>query len=127
MADELQAIKRLFVLLGGQPQKVFPSTGSNIDAPVTQGVYVIRYNKIVVHVGRSVSGRKGLKQRLGNHLRGRSSFMKIYYSRDGEVLRHGHTYRYLEVPKSRERALLEAYAIGMLCPKHLGLGKKLDS
>jgi hypothetical protein len=42
----------------------------------------------------------------------------------GKKLREGHTYQYLKVRKRRQRALLEAYATGTLCPEYLGVGKK---
>ena len=40
--------------------------------------------------------------------------------RDGTTLRKGYTFSYMIVPDPRMRALLEAYAIGRLCPAHLG-------
>lgn len=75
-----------------------------------------------MHVGRSVRGREGLAQRLGNHLRGQSSFAKSYLKGNGRLLREGYTYQYLVVADNRARALLEHLAVGELCPEHLGLG-----
>lgn len=39
-------------------------------------------------------------------------------------LRGGYGFRYLTVKNPRQRALLEAYAIGVLCPAHIGLGEE---
>ena len=84
---------------------------------------MIRKGKTVLHVGRTLRGEGGLRQRLNNHLHGRSSFTKKFYKGRGRNLRSGHTYQFLVVEDARRRALLEAYAIGRLCPKHLGLGE----
>jgi len=90
-------------------------------APSKQGVYVIRKGQVVLHVGRTVGGKNGLRQRLKNHLYGSSSFTNKYLNGKGAVLRKRHTYQFLMVKKNeRLRSLLEAYAIGMLCPKHIG-------
>jgi hypothetical protein len=93
-----------------------------MDAPDLQGVYVI-YNARgkVLHVGRTPKGAKGLHQRLSNHLHGASSFTIKYLEGHGARLRRGGTFRYLVVASPRLRALLEAYAIGSLCPAHLGV------
>jgi len=34
-----------------------------------------------------------------------------------------YTYQYLEVTDPRQRALVECYAAGVLCPAHLGVGQ----
>jgi hypothetical protein len=61
-----------------------------------------------------------------NHLQGSSSFTNDYLKGKGAPLREeGYTYQYLELEDPRKRALLEAYAIGTLCPKHIGLGKQI--
>ena len=76
-----------------------------------------------MHVGRTVTGKRGLKQRLFNHLHGRSSFVIQSFAGSGAKLRGKFSFRYVLVPNNRLRALLEAYAIGRLCPRHLGVGE----
>ncbi len=94
--------------------------------PVTEkhAVYII-YNPegIVEHVGRSVRGRKGLVQRLTNHLYGNSSFVIKHLSGKGKKLRQGYQFQYLEIEDDRKRALVECLAAGELCPAHVGLGQ----
>jgi hypothetical protein len=87
-------------------------------------VYIIYKEEVVLHTGRTLRGKDGLQQRLKNHLHGSSSFTVEYLKGKGATLREGgYTYQYLELGDSRKRALLEAYAIGTLCPEHLGLGE----
>lgn len=92
-----------------------------MEAPLEPGVYVIRKEKNVLHVGRTSRAKYGIYQRLKNHLHGASSFTDKHLKGNGEALRKGQTYQYLIVKDARLRALLEAYTIGMLCPKHIGL------
>jgi hypothetical protein len=84
----------------------------------------------VLHVGQTYRARRGLHQRLANHLHGQSSFTikSDYLEQRGSTikgrcawLRKHCKYRYLVIKKHRLRALLEAYAIGHLCPDHIGL------
>ncbi len=121
---EQRKIRSLYETLLHTPLKKFPRTGMRFDVPADHGVYVI-YNARgkILHVGRTVRGKKGLIQRLKNHLRGQSSFMAIYFDRDLSKLRQGCQFRYLVVPNARERALLEAYTTGLLCPAHIGIGE----
>ena len=77
-----------------------------------------------MHVGKTSGGREGIQQRLKNHMQGSSSFVKKYFKRKYKKLRKTCRYQYIVVRKQRTRALLEAYAIGQLCPKHIGKGKK---
>ncbi|HVO28458.1 MAG TPA: GIY-YIG nuclease family protein [Candidatus Paceibacterota bacterium] len=104
----------------------FPQKGYIVppEVPNKQGVYVI-YDpkKKPVHVGRTVRGKKGLGQRLNNHLLGQSSFVQSYLKGHGKDLRGRFWFQYLEVLDDRERALLESLGIGTLCPEHLGLGR----
>jgi hypothetical protein len=99
----------------------------NIDKkaiPTNKGVYVIR-NKAneALHVGRTPRAKTGLKSRIENHLNGRSSFVRIYYKGNPSKLKEEEChFQYLEIDDARKRALLESYAVGKLCPKHLGLG-----
>lgn len=95
---EENKIRKLFDRLCEQNKFQFPKLRTKLDAPTTQGVYVIRCSAgKVMHVGRSVRGREGLAQRLGNHLRGQSSFAKSYLKGNGRLLREGYTYQYLVV------------------------------
>jgi hypothetical protein len=87
-------------------------------------VYIIYKEGVALHVGRTPRGKGGLRQRLKNHLHGSSTFTVKYMQGKGATLREGgYTYQYLELEDSRKRALLEAYAIGTLCPEYLGLGE----
>lgn len=102
---------------------VFPNKNGLLDAPITQGVYIIRRNNnLVLHVGRTLRGKNGLWQRLTNHLHGSSSFTKTYFKGKGDKLRGRCTYQFLEVPDEKKRAYVEGLAIGTLCPKHIGTG-----
>jgi hypothetical protein len=119
---ERQAVKDLFTALRKQPMLPFPQARKKLEAPLKPGVYVIREGAIVLHVGRTLRGKEGLHQRLTDHLHGNSSFTQDYLQGKGAKLREGHTHQSLVVEPSRLRALLEAYATGTLCPKHIGLG-----
>lgn len=121
---ENQEIEELFEELCCQPRRFFPGKYQSLDAPTVHGVYIVRGGNAVLHVGRTYRGKKGLFQRLYNHLHGTSSFTNEYLKGDGAILRgSNHTFQYLEVENARKRALLEAYAIGKLCPEHMGLGE----
>jgi hypothetical protein len=76
-----------------------------------------------MHIGRTLRGKKGLHQRIKNHLHGNYSFVIKKFNGSGCKLRKGFKYQFLKVRSDRKRALLEAYAIGNLCPNYIGLGK----
>jgi len=121
---EERKIKQLFRQLNSSRVYKFPPRGEDLIAPIEQGIYVIYDTKgLVVHVGRTQRGENGLRQRLNNHLRDQSSFAKSFLGKNGNRLRVGYKFRYLIIKDSRERALVEALAIGKLCPRHLGLGE----
>lgn len=121
---ESHEIEVLFEKLCNQPRGAFPQQHRSLEAPRTHGVYIIRQEETVLHVGRTIRGKNGLLQRLKNHLSGESSFIEKYLNGDGSILRNEkYFYQYLEVKDPRKRALLEAYAIGILCPAHIGLGE----
>jgi hypothetical protein len=122
MDSEPERIAQLFEVLVSSPIQVFPTRGLRLDCPDNRGVYVI-YSPAgsVLHVGRTPRARNGLRQRLNNHLRGQSSFSRKHLAGDGDVLRGSHSFRCIDVEHARDMALLEAYAIGCLCPAHLGL------
>jgi hypothetical protein len=114
----------LFDQLTRSPLQYFPPQGAKVSAPERQGVYIIYSpKKVVLHVGNTPRARGGIRQRLKNHMRGQSSFTRNYLKGDGARLRSGYGFRCLVVAKPRMRMLLEAYAIGHLCPKHIGLGQ----
>jgi hypothetical protein len=124
MNNESQEVKKLFGKLYRQTPYHFPQRRGKLEAPSRHGVYIILRKKTVLHVGRTLRGKKGLFQRLKNHLNGSSSFTKKHLKKKGSKLRKNeYRYQYLELEKPRKRAILEAYAIGMLCPKHIGLGE----
>jgi excinuclease UvrABC nuclease subunit len=119
MTLEKQKVEELFATLCTEPLHQFPPERQLLDAPSKPGVYIIRKGETVLHVGRTIR----LHQRLKNHLHGSSSFTNKYLKGEGAILRKGHTYRFIVVRHKRLRSLLEAHAIGMLCPKHIGLGQ----
>lgn len=124
MPRELVAVRKLYQQLLRARFTKFPRVGQRLVAPDTHGVYLIYSPRgRVLHVGRTVRGRKGLRQRLTNHLHGRSSFVIRFMYGERTRLRGSHAYAFVEVPDSRRRALLEAYATGHLCPRHLGVGE----
>lgn len=94
-----------------------------MEAPLQHGVYIIRNGERVLHVGRTLRRADGIHRRLKDHLYGASSFTDKFLKGNGEKLRKGHTSQCLVVKDARKRALLEAYAIGTLCPEHIGLGE----
>jgi hypothetical protein len=119
-ARERRQVKALFEKLCRQPMESFPPPRGRLTASCQQGVYVIRdHKKRVVHVGRSRTGKRGLRQRLNNHLHGASSFVIHYLEGDGSRLRRGYTFQCIEIPGRRSRALVEALAAGLLCPLHI--------
>ncbi len=125
MNDEDGEIVALFGELRCSKLCPFPESGRlQRDVPSRHGVYII-YNADgqVLHVGKSSRGKLGLFQRLTNHLAGQSSFVDQYFKGDKTQVR-ACRFRYLAVEDPRRRALLEAYAIGCLCPAHIGLNER---
>lgn len=104
----------------------FTPKGKRVIASDDQGVYIIYTPEdVVLHVGTTKRGEKGLAQRLNNHRNGSSSFYRLYLEPKNIVLSDGFKFKYLVVHDARERVLLEALSIGLLCPKHVGTGVKL--
>jgi hypothetical protein len=123
MKGEPKTIKAKLNQLLKSPLLRFPVSGDRLTVPYLQGVYVIYDPKgRVAHVGRTVRGRRGLHQRINNHLHGRSSFVIKALNGKGARLRQGFKFRFIAIENSRLRALIEAFAIGQLCPDHLGDG-----
>lgn len=91
MKAELVAIKKLFVTLNRAPLTKFPEIKGRLEAPDLQGVYVIYSPRgKVLHVGRTLRGKKGLRQRLNNHLQAGSSFVIKHLDSKGSKLREGY-------------------------------------
>jgi hypothetical protein len=123
MSGEFSRIEGRFRELVRAPLVNFPEARARLDAPPKQGVYVIYSPRgKVLHVGRTPKARGGIAQRLRNHLQAQSSFTIKYLDSEGAKLRRGYTFQCLVVKDPRQRALLEAYAIGRLCPAHIGHG-----
>jgi len=121
--SEQQTLKRLFAEITHAPLQTFPNRRERLNAPKRRGVYVIytpRGN--VAHVGMTPRAQEGIYQRLRDHMSGNSSFTIQHLKRKGSKLRGRYTYRCIVVKNRRHRALLEAYATGLLCPAHIGLG-----
>lgn len=122
--NELKTIKDSYNKLINCVPKIFNAGLKQV--PMIHGVYIIhRINGTVLHVGRTYRAKKGLKQRLNNHLKGVSSFMKRYNKISVNSLKKCY-FRFIPVKNDRMRALLELYAAAMLCPKYLGLHKAKD-
>lgn len=123
MNPELRKMQILFKALLCQKSCCFPKPDERLEAPIEQGVYVIYDAKqVVVHVGKTSKAKGGLKQRLGNHMQGKSSFARKYLKGEGRKLRGKYTFKYILVSDPRLRTLFEAYVTSHLCPKHLGVG-----
>jgi len=122
--SEPNDIMKLHKELIASKQHIFPPKGK-VNVSERHGVYII-YNptETVLHVGNTPSGKKGLNQRLYNHVTRTSSFSRNYLKPKGISLREGYKFRILEVSVPRKRALLEALTAGLLCPAHIGTGEK---
>jgi len=124
MGDEA-TIKALYQQLVSAPQYKFPKTRERWTAiPTTEGVYVIRDSEEgVLYVGRTLGGAKpgpGLRRRIANHTGVRADWP----GHGVADLRGTCTYQFVEVDNPRQRALLEALATGLLCPRRLGVGSR---
>lgn len=128
MGIEFEIVKSLFSHLMASPIEQFPKLRGKLNAEKSPGVYVIYSPEgKVLHVGRTPSAREGIAQRLRNHMSGSSSFTKKHLKGAGHTLRDGCYFRQLAVHDDRQRALLESYAIGCLCPEHLGLARPTEA
>jgi excinuclease UvrABC nuclease subunit len=121
---EQEIIQKMFKRLINSTSVNFPNYGK-VNITNKQGVYIIfSPDEKVLHVGKTNRAKNGLNQRLQNHLYNSSSFSIQYLKHNGKLLRQGYKFKYLEVDESRKRALLEALAIGLLSPAHIGTGEK---
>ena len=124
---EQDKIGRLLKKLTNSTLQTFPIPRARLEAPTGRGVYVIYGPKGgIEHVGSTPWAKNGLSQRLKDHLAGRSSYTVKCFDGAGEKLRGRYTFRCLEIADGRTRALLEALAIGQLCPRHIGHGHSAD-
>lgn len=124
MPREQTVVRRDYERLRRARRVPFPAARQRLNCPTCQGVYlIIDPAGRVVHVGRTTRARAGLSQRLKAHLAGRSSFVIKYLKNRRSRLRRGYSYAFIEVPHPRLRALVEAYATGVLCPRHIGTGE----
>lgn len=124
MATDRAMVRRLYAKLLKAPRITFPAPRARLHAPKEHGVYIIYGPRnLVCHVGCAPRGKNGLRQRLNNHLQTYSSFTVNYppLRGDGANLRGRYSYRYLVVSDRRHLMLLEALAVGLLCPAHIGL------
>ena len=131
MTSEFQKIRSLFAGLIREPRRSFPAKHERFNETDKRGVYIIEHRGKVLHVGGTPRGQLGIRQRLKNHLHGQSSFTinsKYLKKHAGQTLkarsafvRNHCRYRCLVIEDERQRVLLEAYAIGHLCPDHIGL------
>jgi len=124
MTRDKKNVRALFTKLKHAPLYKFSPFGERLIAPMSQGVYVIcGPGGRIAHVGRTPRASGGIWQRLRNHMAGASSFTRVTLNREGSKLRGRYSYRCLAVKSPRLRALLEAYAIGVLCRSILVLDR----
>jgi len=106
---------------------IFPTRGK-INVSNNHGVYIIYSPEDeVLHVGMTPYGKKGLNQRLYNHISKTGIFYRKYLAPRAISLRDGYKFRFIEVENARTRALLEALTAGQLCPAHFGTGQKVQN
>jgi hypothetical protein len=117
---EIDIVRGLFGMLLEAPLHPFPAIGP-VEVTRQKGIYVIyNPNGDPSHVGNSPRGREGLRQRLNNHLSFQSSYTRNFLMPQNLSVRNGYSFRFIVVENPRHMALLQAYAIGNLCPEHIG-------
>lgn len=122
--SERRIVRKLFNQLRLAARQPFPVVGKPLVCSRRQGVYLLfDPSGKVAHVGRTTRARAGLFQRLRAHLAGRSSFAIAFLKGRRAKLRRGYSFSFVEVEDARLRALVEAYATGVLCPRHIGTGE----
>ena len=125
--NEPEQILKLHEALLASSFILFPEQG-HVNRSNIQGVYIIfNPNNEVCHIGTTKYGKNGVNQRLNNHLKNQSSFSKQFLKKNGQILREGYQFKYIEEESGRTRALLEALSIGLHCPAHIGTGEKMKS
>lgn len=124
MTREQALVRKHFARLLKAPRKSFPASRAPLMCTRKQGVYLIVDSRgRVAHVGRTTRARAGIFQRLKAHLAGRSSFVIKFLKNERVALRRGYQFAFVEIAHARKRALVEAYATGILCPRHVGTGE----
>ena len=116
MSTTVSDLKVLFAKLQRAERHPFPKVrGRMTNAPDEPGVYIVYAPRSgrVFYVGKTA--RQTLRGRLTSHLNGKSPH-------HGKKWRNGYTFQCLPFRSTRKRTLLEAYAIGCLCPKYAGTG-----
>ena len=125
MKYETDRIGELMINLLDQESHYFPPRGKGPDATDKKGVYVIYSpSGIALHVGCTPRARRGINQRISDHLHGNSSFARNYLKRKGKNLRNQYLYQFLPVRSSRQMVLLES-ARDTTAPE-FGVGTKLS-
>jgi excinuclease UvrABC nuclease subunit len=119
--EESKKVKKLVKKLEKAEILAFPEEGK-IELPEVEGVYAIVNKKDeVIHVGKTEGGLGGLFARLNGHLYGKSALRKAYLAPNEINLRNKCGVKWVEVKTERLRYLVEARAIGKLCPAYLPL------
>jgi len=123
---EAETVRDRYEELCDQPRCPFPEMNQPLDVSRQQGVYIIirRSDGRVMHVGKTDRRQDGLHGRMRSHLSGNSSFVREYLQGNKKAFRDNYSFQYIAVEDPRLRALLECYAIGHLCPAHLGCGAR---
>jgi len=117
-------INRLFQKLISSNFFIFPIKGK-LNATDNHGVYIIYTPEdLVVHVGSTPSGKKGLNQRLYNHISCTGMLYHNYLKVLNIEMRGTHKFKFLIVSDPRKRALLESFTAGILCPIYFGTSQK---
>jgi hypothetical protein len=124
MTKEQTVVRTYFTRLYRAPRSPFPQNRKPLLCSRKHGVYLIfDPRNRVAHVGRTTRARAGIFQRLAGHLAGRSSFVVKFLKNQRSYLREGYSFSFVEIANPRLRALVEAYATGILCPRHIGTGE----
>jgi hypothetical protein len=126
MKGEPKAVKAKLAQLLRSPMVPFPPAGERLDVPDLHGVYIIYDPKGQGSPCRPDGSRetRALPE-AQQPPQGASSFVVTALDGKGSVLRDGYKYRRISIENSRLRAFLEAFAIGHLCPDHIGDGAVL--
>jgi excinuclease UvrABC nuclease subunit len=119
--EEGKKIKKLFKKLCKSEGVLVPKEG-RIELPETEGVYLLLNKKDeVLLVGKTEGGKGGLRSRINSQLFGASPFRKMYLLPSGTDIRKKHYVHCLAIESERDRILVEAYAMGKLCPEFIGM------
>lgn len=112
--NEPAIIRTLFEKLQAATLQRFPAEGQKFSAPTQPGIYVLYGSRGKVRYVGQARGSQGLRARLMAHLNHHWHTAKY-----GSKFRTHGSFRCLVVQNERQRALLEAYATGCLCPAYM--------